>query len=207
MKKFLLMILVAMAATECMAQASAGDLNNKVIETIMQRRSIRQYTNKPVEREKLQLVAECGINAPSAMNRQKWAVRIVDDPKYINGATEVLKKKMPEMVARDKSFRNMFRNAPAIICVGIEAKEDEYSKVDAGLMGENMMLAAQSLGLGTCCLGMAASQLNTIPELKEYYDKLNLPEGYRLIYVLAIGYPDESPAAKPRDRNKIQFVE
>ena len=204
MKKVLFLLAMLCASAGVYSQT---DMNNAVIETIMQRRSIRQYKTTPVEREKLMKVAECGINAPSAINRQKWAIRIVDNLDFINGATNALKKARPEMVAHDKSFRNMFRNAPAIICVGIEAKEDTYSKVDAGLLGENMMLAAQSLGLGTCCLGMAADQLNNIPELKEYFNRLNLPEGYKLTYVLAIGYPDEAPAAKPRDKGKIQFVE
>lgn len=203
MKKTFFLLVMLLAGTGIYAQTN---MNNPVIETIMQRRSIRQYKTTPVEREKLQLVAECGINAPSAINRQKWALRIVDNPDFIDGATAALKKARPEIVAHDKSFRNMFRNAPAIICVGVEEKEDAYTKTDAGLLGENMMLAAQSLGLGTCCLGMAADQLNNMPELKEYFDRLNLPEGYKLAYVIAIGYPDEAPAAKPRDKEKIQFV-
>lgn len=73
-------------------------------------------------------------------------------------------------------------------------------------MGENMMLAAQSLGLGTCCLDSAAMFLQRSEAYKPYIDQLHLPAGYEISYILAVGYPDEAPAAKPRDEGKIEFI-
>ena len=58
-----------------------------VVKTIMERRSIRKYKPQPVEREKMQTIVECGVNAPNAMNRQPWEVRVVDNPDFINGVT------------------------------------------------------------------------------------------------------------------------
>lgn len=184
--------------------AAAGQSENAVVEAIMARRSIRKYQDKPVPRELLQKVAECGVNAPNAMNAQRWEVRIVDDPAFIHGVSEVYKAVYPEAVAREAGFKNMFRNAPAIICVA--AVPSRYAGIDTGLMGENMMLAAYSFGLGTCCLGGPVEFLAHNPQAAEYYKRLNFSEGYELQYILAIGYPDEAPAAKPRDLKKIQFV-
>ena len=62
---------------------------NLVIETIMARRSVRMYKDMPVERCKLQKIVECGINAPSGMNKQPWQVRVVDSRDYIDGITGV----------------------------------------------------------------------------------------------------------------------
>lgn len=186
----------------CMAQNECNKQDNKVIETIMQRRSIRKYKDTPVEREKLELIANCGIAAPNAMNRQAWAIRIIDSQEFINGSTEAAKKVNPKITGNDK---NIYRNAPAIICVAVP--NDNFSMIDAGLLGENMMLAAQSLGLGTCCLGGVTSQLNTMPELNDYLQKLKLPQNYKIAYVLAIGYPDEQPEVKLRDKSKIMFIE
>ena len=201
--KNLIVLLFAMTmGTSCWAQNECKQTENKVIETIMQRRSIRKYKETPVEKEKLQLIADCGIAAPNAMNRQAWAVRIVDSKDFINGSTEAMKKVNPNITGNDK---NMYRNAPAIICVAVPS--GDFSYIDAGLMGENMMLAAQSLGLGTCCLGGVAMQLNTRPELKDYLVRLKLPNDYKIAYVLAVGYPDEQPQAKQRDKSKIMFVE
>ncbi len=177
--------------------------SNAVINAIMERRSIRKYLDKPVEHEKLEIVVRCGINAPSGMNRQPWIVRVVENQQLINDVTEVYKKENAEQVKRDPTFKNMFRNAPNLICV---CTPKNGGDLDAGLLGENMMLAAQSLGLGTCCLGGPVRFLNSHPKAKFFLDKLDIPEGYQLNYILAIGYPDESPAAKPRDASKVKYV-
>lgn len=184
---------------------SCCQMNNEVIETIMSRRSIRKYQDKAVEHEKLALIAKCGINAPNAMNEQPWAVRVVEDQDFIKGTSEIFKKENPEMVKRDANFKNMYRNAPNIIIVATP-KGNNYALLNAGLMGENMMLAAKSLGLGTCCLGSPVRFLHDTAACKPYLAKLNLPEGYEVCYVLAVGYPDEAPEARPRDEGKIEFI-
>ena len=181
----------------------AVDPSNNVMRTIEARRSVRRYLDRPVEHAKLEQVARAGILAPSGMNLQPWQVRVVENKEWIDGVTDLFKKANPDQVKRDAHFKNMFRNAPNIICV---ATPDGQPSVDAGLMGENMMLAAQSLGLGTCCLGGPVRFLNTTDACKPYLDKLQLPEGYSICYILAVGYPDESPEAKPRDMGKLQFV-
>ena len=181
----------------------AVDPSNNVMRTIEARRSVRRYLDRPVEHAMLEQVARAGILAPSGMNLQPWQVRVVENKEWIDGVTDLFKKANPDQVKRDAHFKNMFRNAPNIICV---ATPDGQPSVDAGLMGENMMLAAQSLGLGTCCLGGPVRFLNTTDACKPYLDKLQLPEGYSICYILAVGYPDESPKAKPRDMGKLQFI-
>ena len=158
----------------------------------------------PVERCKLQKIVECGINAPSGMNKQPWQVRVVDSREYIDGITGVFRTANPRM-ADDASFKNMFRNAPAVIFIASPA--DGSGQLDCGLLGENMILAAQSMGLGTCCLGGPVAFMNGNADAKPYVERLNLPEGYKLLYAIAVGYPDEKPEAKPRDAAKVQFVE
>ena len=175
---------------------------NPVLSCIMARRSIRKYLDKPVEHEKLELIARAGINAPSGMNRQPWAVCVVEDQQLIQDVTEVYKQENPEQVKRDKDFKNMFRNAPNLICVCTP----EGGQLDAGLLGENMMLAAQSLGLGTCCLGGPVRFLVSNPKAKFFVDRLDIPAGYQLLYILAVGYPDEKPNARPRDAEKIKYI-
>ncbi len=177
--------------------------DNAVIQTIMARRSVRQYLDKPVEHEKLALIAKCGINAPSGMNRQPWAVRVVENADFIKGTTDIFRKENPEQVKRDAHFKNMYRNAPNIIVV---ATPKGSGQLDAGLLGENMMLAAQSLGLGTCCLGGPVRFLQTSEACKPYLAQLNLPDGYEICYILAVGYPDETPEAKPRDESKVEYI-
>ncbi|MBQ7443372.1 MAG: nitroreductase [Bacteroidaceae bacterium] len=170
----------------------------------MARRSVRKYLDKAVEHEKLEAVVLAGINAPSGMNRQPWVVRVVEDPQLIADVTEVYKSENAEQVRRDKDFKNMFRNAPNLICVCTPA--DGGGQVDAGLLGENMMLAAQSLGLGTCCLGGPVRFLNANAKARFFLDRLDIPADYKLNYIIAIGYPDEQPQAKPRDMSKVKYI-
>ena len=194
------------STTQQNANATAPEINpsDVVIENIMTRRSIRKYKPQPVNRDTMQIILNCGINAPNGMNKQSWEVRVVDNPEFINGVTELFKKANPK-AAEDPSFKNMFRNAPTVAFI---ANDPSYncSQIDCGLLGGNMMLSAWSMGIGSCCLGGPAAFMRS-PEAAEYLKKLGFSEGYELLYCIAFGYPDETPAAKPRDAGKVKFVD
>ena len=178
---------------------------NAVIETMMARRSIRKYLPHAVGRDTMQVILNCGINAPNGQNKQSWEIRVVDNPDFINGVTEVFKQKNPKM-AEDPNFKNMFRNAPTVVFIANDLSYD-CSQIDCGLLGENMILAAQSMGIGSCCLASPTRFMNDTPEAAEYLKKLDFPEGYQLLYCIAFGYPDETPAAKSRKAEKIRFID
>ncbi len=201
MKRLFLCLIAALSVFSLAAQS---EFDNEVMQTIMARRSVRKYLDKPVEHAKLEAIAKAGINAPSARNWQYWAVRIIEDYKLIAEVSEVYKQANPEAVSREPGFKNMFRGAPNLICVC--APKDGGFDLDAGLMGENMMLAAQSLGLGTCIQTGPVRWLLTNDKAKFFLERLDIPEGYKLLYVIAVGYPDEKPDAKPRDASKVKFI-
>lgn len=209
MKKVLFYAIVAMVLpVSCNSQAeqktadAESEYANDAIAAIMERRSVRQYSDTPVSHDTLALIVQCGINAPSGMNQQPWEVRVVEDASFITETTELFKEANPEMVSKDANFKNMYRNAPNIIVV---ATPEGKGALDAGLLGENMAIAAKSLGLGTCFLGGPVGFLYTEAG-KPYLEKLDLPEGYTISYILAIGYPEESPEAKPRDEGKVKYI-
>ena len=199
----------ALSLSSCQNEnTTMNNSDTPVIDAIMARRSIRQYKETPVPRELLQKIAECGVNAPNAMNKQEWEVRILDDANYMNEVTELMKQEMPQFVNSDApGFRNAFRNAMALIAVACPDDELGMTLINVGLMGENMCLAAQELGLGTCIMAAPSIFMNSSASAKPYLDKLGFTPGYKLRYFLAVGYPDETPNAKPRDLGKIKFVE
>ena len=209
MKKIVYLIVFALFCVNCTNPSKSSEMNNSVIEAIMARRSVRYYKSIPVEREKLLKIAECGVNAPNAMNKQEWEVRIVDNQKFFNDMTALMKASMPGMVKDDDPrFRNAFRNASAAIFIASPSDDPTGMLLqNVGLMSENICLAAWSMGLGTCIMGSPAMFMNTNPSAKRYLDKLGFSAGYKLQVVIAVGYPDESPEAKPRDLGKIRFVE
>ena len=209
--KILSIAAIGLALMTSSCQPEKADMTQSetpVIDAIMARRSIRQYKDTPVDRALLQKIAECGVNAPNAMNKQQWEVRIVDDPNYLNEVTELMKVDMPFFVKSDEpGFRNGFRNATAIIAVACPDDPMGMTLINIGLMGENMCLAAQDLGLGTCVMVGPSAFLTSNEKAKPYLDRLGFSEGYKLRYVLGVGYPDETPDAKPRDLSKIKFVD
>ncbi len=158
---------------------------NPVLSNIMARRSVRKYLDKPVEHEKLVLLARAGINAPSAMNRQQWQVMVLEDQQLM------------------AEYKGMFRGAPNAICICTPKGQTEYN---AGLLSENIMLAAQSMGLGTVCLGGPVRTINNDAKHKPFLDRLGIPEDFQLSYIIAVGYPNEQPKAKPRDASKVKFI-
>ena len=189
---------------EVVADSVSVSQVNPVVETIMSRRSIRKYKPEAVEREKMQTIVECGINAPNGMNKQSWEVRVVDNPEFINGLTEIFKKENPKAAERP-GFKNMFNNAPTVVFIANDPAYD-MSQIDCGLLGENMILSAWSMGIGSCCLGGPVHFMKS-PAAAEYMKKLGFSEGYELLYAIAFGYPDEMPAAKPREVSKVKFVD
>jgi nitroreductase len=183
-------------------------LNNPVIQSIMNRRSIRAYKPEPVSRDKMDVILKCAINAPSGMNNQPWEVRVVDNQEFINGVTkiyvaEMMKKEESAKSVQDPGFKNMFRNAPTVIFV---ANKKGGGLFDCGLLTENILLAAQSLGVGTCVLGGPAGFLKN-PVAAEYLAKLGFSADYELCIAIAAGTPDEAPDARPRDASKAKYVE
>ena len=212
MKHFLATLLIAAAV---LAGCKTGndntqtDMGNQTIQNIMERRSIRHYTDRQVSRDTLQKLAELGVNAPNGMNKQEWALRIVDDPAYLDGVTALMKEEMPFFVnTDDPGFRNGFRNAPAVIFIG-GPQEDAagMNAISIGALCENICIAARSMGLGSIIMGGPSMFIGTNEAARPYLERLNLPEGYKLYICVGVGYADETPDAKPRDLGKIEFVD
>ena len=175
--------------------------SNQVIETIMARRSIRQYTGEPVKRETLQTILECGINAPSGMNRQSWEVRVMDNPETIGKLKGFMVQANSQTSA--EAVEGSFRDAPTLVFVA-NASDYDFSAIDCGLLTENIVLSAWSLGVGSVCLGSPIRYINNSAEALQM---LGFSEGYNPIICIGLGYSDEKPEAKPRDMGKVKFIE
>ena len=175
---------------------------NPVIESIMARRSIRKYKAEPVSRATMDTILMCGINAPNGQNKQSWEVRVVDNPQVMGEINNTLNAAYPNM----ENAAGCFRGAPVMVFIA-RAKGYDFSAYDCGLMAENMMLSAWSMGIGSCCLGSVIPVMMS-EEAKPYYERLQLPEDYKLLMAIAFGYPEgDIPAAPERDASKAYYVE
>ena len=152
---------------------NASKSENQVIETIMSRRSIRKYKQQPVEMEKLQQILDCGINAPNGQNKQSWEIRVVNTPDYISELDSLNRSLALAKGADASKIRHASYGAPVMIFIANDTTYD-FSQVDCGLLGANMILTAESLGLGSCSLGGIAIPIK-LPVAVSLLKRLVLP--------------------------------
>lgn len=198
-----ILLLVASACCQNQAQSS-GNNSDAVIENIMARRSIRRYKATPVGRDTMNIILECGINAPNGQNRQSWEVRVVDSPALMDEIKEAMAQGHPDM--KPEAVKGCFRDAPVMVFIARDPSYD-FSAYDCGLLAENMMLSAWSLGVGSICLGSPVRFLTDNDACRPVLEKLGFSAGYELCLCVGFGYADEAPAAKQRNPEKVKFVE
>jgi nitroreductase len=150
-----------------------------VLEALKTRRSIRSYTEKPVEEEKLAHVLEAGRLSPSAVNFQPWDFVVLQDP--------AAKSRLSTAYTRA-----WFSKAPVIIVVcATPAKAwkrsdgEEFWKIDAAIAMQSMVLAATAEGLGTCWIGAFDEE--------KAKAALGVPQGVRVVAMTPLGHAAESP--------------
>lgn len=140
-----------------------------VFEAVRVRRSIRAYEPTSIPREKLEKILEAARLAPSANNIQPWHFIVVSDPEK------------REKLAK-APFARFLKEAPIIIVgCGDQKASPKWFMVDAAIAMQNMVLTATSEGLGTCWVGSFDED--------QVREMLKIPENYRVIALLALGYP------------------
>jgi len=174
----------------------------KFIELINLRQSVRRYTDKPVEKDKLDRCLEAAFLAPSACNAQPWRFIIVDDPVLVK---KVAKETWNKLVA----FNKFVDQAPVIIVITIEKsplvptiggiiKDKEYPLIDIGIAADHFCLQATEEGLGTCMLGW----FNEKPIQK----LLNIPKNRRIGLLISMGYEPEGYKMRKKIRKDLSKV-
>jgi nitroreductase len=156
---------------------------------IRDRRSIRRYQSKPVEREKIEMCLEAARLAPSAENAQTWRFLVIDDP---------------ELKARfaKGAFSGIYANcrfaaeAPVLILIlakldfmanrlGKQVQGIPFFLLDIGIAGEHLVLQAEELGLGTCWLGWF-----DVRKARRFF---KIPRRYKVSALISMGYAERRP--------------
>ena len=128
-------------------------------------------------------------------------MRVLDNPETIQKLQDYMVAANPAM--DPEMVRGCFRGAPTLVLVANDSVYD-FSPIDCGLLAENIVLSAWSLGVGSVCL---ASPIRFICNSQEAMDMLGFSEGYTPIICVGLGYADESPEAKPRDMAKVKYID
>ncbi|TAL60148.1 MAG: nitroreductase family protein [Bacteroidetes bacterium] len=195
---------------------------NEVFKNIYQRRAVRKYKDKPVERATIETLIDAGRMAPSAINIQPWKFYILTKKEDIRAfskeiakasAKGFLKSGIKNIVKTASSALHLshgidffkgqdpiFHGAPLVIFIS-SPKDNEWSGLDIGMCAQNMMLAAKSLGIDSCPVG-----LGKFVEQTKIFPKLHIPKAERVNISLIFGYGDEKPAIHERIKNNAFYL-
>ncbi len=160
---------------------------------IFHRTSIRKYTDQPVEKEKVELLLRAAMAAPSAVNQQPWEFYVVRD-------RETLDK-----MAECSPYTGMLRRAPLgiVICCRRECASPDYAQIDCSAATENLLLEADTLGLGAVWMGIAPVE----ERMEKAREILEIPSHLYAFAFVACGYPAEEKKQQDRfDEARIHYV-
>ncbi len=156
---------------------------NPVLKAIRERRSIREFTDDPLEEKEIEAILEAGRWAPSGLNNQPWRFVLITD-------RTVCKK-----IAEKTEYTEILDHAPLLIAVFIDIQQTYSRGKDLQAVGaclQNMNLAAYSLGLGTAWVGEIMNRREEVERV------LGVPERYELMAVQAVGHPRKDPSDSER---------
>ena len=173
---------------------NVGDKENGMLDCIMTRTSIRQYTDQPVENEKIEAMLRAGMAAPSAVNAQPWHFVVVND-----------KAKLGELAAANPHAK-MLEQAPLAIVVcgdmtkALEGDGRQFWIQDCSAATENILLAAHAQGLGAVWTALYPME----ERFSAVREALKLPDTLIPLCTIVIGYPAQQP--EPKDKWKPENV-
>jgi nitroreductase len=187
-----------------------------VIAIIKTRRCVRQYLDKDIPDEYLSFLIDCAGYAPSGLNMQPWAFLVLKNKDKILKLSEICKKSMIPLLEDMKNTSkaaaeylsflkqkgsNMFYGAPVLVII-LGNRNAPTAVYDCAMAAQTMMLAAQSMGIGSCWIGAAQRALMDEQLLKE----LGAPDGYIHVAPLIFGYPKGETKAPERIEPKVVWV-
>ncbi len=167
-----------------------------VMHEIRKRRSIRKFTDTPVEQEKVDIIIEAALRSPSSMGRDPWEFIVVDD------------KELLEKLSKAKSHGSTFLKGASlgmVVCAD-KNKSDVWIE-DASIASAHIYLAAESLGLGACWIQVRKRNYSDdITAGQHVASLINLPEDMEVLSIMAIGYPAEEKSPHKRESLKYDRI-
>lgn len=186
---------------EMWEKSGETDLMNDTIRNILNRHSVREFEDKRIPRALLEMIVKAGIQAPSGHNLQAWRFTVVRDKKKI----EELKCLIKETAEKKKVYFYGMQNPDTLIIVSND-RRNENGIQDSSCAAENIMLAAQSYGIGSVWIN-ALKTICDEPEIREVLSSYGIPERHIVWSVVAMGYPAEQPKIIARKTNVVGWVE
>jgi len=182
---------------------------NDILKTIKSRRSIRKYMKEQISQEELDAILEAGIYAPTAHNDQPWHFTVVQNQELLHDINEKVRK---EMAASDNEWVKKTGSNPAFqvtydapTLIVVSGRKDAIAwQVDCAAAIQNMLIAAESLNIGSVWLGLLRFYFQKEVEVS----RLGIPENYQPYYGVAFGYKSNGneQVAPKRNTDVVNYV-
>lgn len=184
---------------------------NDIIQNILNRRSVRVYLEDQIKDGDLELILKSGLYSPSACNTQPWHFTVVQNKEImkrlnietknimINSDNELFSK-----MGSNESY-DIFYKAPTVIVISGE-KDSVKPETDCAAATENMLLAAESLGAGSCWIGLLAYLFKS-NNAGEFINLLQIPPNYEPYYAITLGYKKyQNPKPQSRREDTVNYI-
>lgn len=193
-----------------MLLANAKSAVPTVLDAIYQRRAVRNYSRQPVTRETIQALLDAAVQAPSAMNRQPWAFLVIQDKNLLKRISDAAKARILASAAwagnlehkhlpLDAPEFDIFYQGSTLIVICASEQTGFSPEGDCFLAAQNLMLAAQALGLASCPIGFARDILRD----EEFKKELSIPASILPVLPIIVGYAAGATPAVRRTSPKI----
>ncbi|HEY8444944.1 MAG TPA: nitroreductase family protein [Bacilli bacterium] len=183
---------------------------NEVINNIITRRSIRSFQDKQIPLEDLRLILLAGSYAPTGMGMQSWKFTAIQNQELLAKINQVMRNTLLSIPEDDQNYTyfyphikkalnvdvNFLFHAPTYVIVS-NLSDNKNAMADSALAIGNMMLAAHSLGIGSCWLNQLP-RLTHFQEIRNLLTELEIPENHLVYGSVVFGYPQEFPDPRPR---------
>lgn len=178
---------------------------NQTVNAILARRSCREYKPEQIAPGALEALVAAALQAPSGRNSQPCHVRFFQRAAQLREMQVDFKNIVGwDTPVHTRSEKNPFyHNAPTFAFIFAE----QDSAVNAGIMVENICVAAQSLGLGSCIVASVGALFEGTDAGAKWRAVMDIPAHFRYQIGVCLGYPDETPEAKPRRAEQIKVIE
>jgi nitroreductase len=182
---------------------------NETLKNIAERYTCRDFADTPLTDEQVQELVNAALAAPSARNLQPWHITVVTDKNIID---EMDAAGMEALAAEeDKTFYDLmmarggklFYNAPFAIVIASDGSS--WGSLDCGILCQNVVLAAESLGLGSCIVGMLRVPLES-PRGEEFKKRLKFKEGHKFEVGVLVGTIKSGKKPHELDRTKVTYI-
>lgn len=198
-------------------RGSSTMIHNQIIDCIHARRSTRQFRKRQIEAEQLETILDAAIWAPSGGNNQSWLFTAIQNQEILTRLNELVKEGFQHWIPDDdypgklgakamaqQEEYHFFYHAPTLI-IASNKPHYENAMADCSLALENVFLAAQSLGLGSCYI----NQLHWLRDdaiIRNYLSEIGIPKEHTICSAAAIGYIEKESSAPARKEGTIRIV-